>query len=46
MTYTFTIVLLFALGAIVIQFEQDQCGFVTAATELARTLCTVGPGLN
>ena len=46
-TYTFTIVLLFALGAIVIQvLEQDQCGFVTAATASLATLCTVGPGLN
>ena len=46
-TYTLTIVLLFALGAIVIQaLEQDQCGFVTAATASLATLCTVGPGLN
>ncbi|MDG2095812.1 MAG: TrkH family potassium uptake protein [Phycisphaerales bacterium] len=46
-TYTFTIVLLFALGAIIIQIlEQDQCGFVTSATASLATLCTVGPGLN
>ena len=42
-TYTFTIVLLFALGAIVLQvLEQDQCGFVTAATASLATLC-IGP---
>ena len=46
-SYTMTIILLFALSAAILQIlEGDQCGFVTSATASLATLCTVGPGLN
>ncbi|MBG79873.1 MAG: potassium transporter [Phycisphaerae bacterium] len=46
-TYTLSIIVLFALAAGIIQvLEADQCGFATSATASLATLCTVGPGLN
>lgn len=46
-SYTMTIIILFALGAVIIQvLEGGECGFVTSATASLATLCTVGPGLN
>ncbi len=46
-SYTMTIIILFALGAAILQvLEGDECGFVTSATASLATLCTIGPGLN
>jgi len=44
-TFTFTIILLFALGSVIIQLFEG-CGFVTSSTASLATLCTIGPGLN